>query len=101
MAKKKTISTIAHIRQAIVPVLSKYPIKHARLFGSYARNEAHAGSDIDILIELSSTISLLQFVSIQQELEDILAKKVDLVEFNTLKSQLKANILEEQIAIYG
>lgn len=98
---KKNLNVIDYIQKAIQPVLSKYPIKRASLFGSYARQDAHSGSDIDILVEFSDTVSLLQFVGIQQELEDILKKKVDLVDFSTLKSQLKVNILEEQIAIYG
>ena len=92
---------IADIKKIIQPVLWKYPIKRASIFGSYARQEARKESDIDILVEFSSSISLLQFVNIQLELEDILGKKVDLVELSTLKPQLKANILEEQIAIYG
>lgn len=92
---------IADIQKLIQPILWKYPIKRASIFGSYARQEARKESDIDILVEFSSSISLLQFVSIQLELEDILGKKVDLVELSTLKPQLKTNILKEQIAIYG
>jgi uncharacterized protein len=92
---------ISDIQKLIQPILWKYPIKRASIFGSYARQEARTESDIDILVEFSSSISLLQFVSIQLELEDILGKKVDLVELSTLKAQLKANILEEQIEIYG
>lgn len=95
------IRDIAEIQKIIQPILWKYPIKSASIFGSYARQEAHTESDIDILMEFSSTISLLQFVNIQLELEDLLGKKVDLVELSTLKPQLKANILKEQIAIYG
>lgn len=96
-----TIRNIADIQKTIQPILWKYPIKSASIFGSYARQEARKESDIDILVEFSSGISLLQFVNIQLELEDILGKKVDLVEINTLKPQLRANILKEQIAIYG
>jgi uncharacterized protein len=92
---------IEDIKKIIQPILWKYPIKRASIFGSYARQEARKESDIDILVEFSSSISLLQFVNIQLELEDILGKKVDLVEFNTIKRQLKANILKEQVVIYG
>ena len=92
--EKKTLST-ADIQKAIQPILGKYPIKSASIFGSYARHEARPDSDIDILVEFSSTIGLIQFVNIQLELEDTLGKKVDLVEISTLKPQLKANILNE------
>jgi uncharacterized protein len=99
--EKSSITRIADIQKAIQSVLLKYPIKRASIFGSYARQEARKESDIDILVEFSTNISLLQFVNIQLELEDFLGKKVDLVEVSTLKPQLKANILKEQIAIYG
>jgi uncharacterized protein len=99
--KSLNIRSIADIQRIIQPILGKHPVKRASIFGSYARQEARTESDIDILVEFSKTISLLQFVSIQLELEDILGKKVDLVEFSTLKSQLKTNILKEQIAVYG
>ena len=100
--EKRALST-ADIQKAIQPILWKYPIKSASIFGSYARHEARpdSDSDIDILVEFSSTIGLIQFVNIQLELEDILCKKVDLVEISTLKPQLKANILKDQIAIFS
>jgi uncharacterized protein len=99
--KSSKLKGIAEIQNAIQSVFGKYPIKRASLFGSYARQEARIDSDIDILVEFSSTISLIQFVTIQLELEDTLGKKVDLVEFSALKPQLKANILKEQMVIYG
>ena len=98
--KASNLRSIVDIQKIIQSVLRKYPVKRASLFGSYARQEARAESDIDILVEFSSTISLIEFVTIQLELEDTFGKKVDLVEVSTLKPQLKANILKEQIAIY-
>ena len=99
--KASNLKSIVDIQALIQAVLGKYPIKRASLFGSYARQEARTDSDIDILVEFSSSISLIQFVTIQLELEDTLGKKVDLVELSTLKPQLKANILKEQMVIYG
>ncbi len=99
--KEKKLRSIAEIQKTIQPILSKYPIKRASLFGSYARQEARFESDLDILVEFNSTISLLQFVSIKLELEDALDLKVDLVEVGTVKQKLQENIFEEQIAIYG
>ena len=59
--KEKKLRSIAEIQKTIQPILSKYPIKRASLFGSYARQEARFESDLDILVEFNSTISLLQF----------------------------------------
>ena len=58
-----------------------------------------ADSDIDILIELDDDLSLLDFVRIKHKIEDTLNRKVDLVEYSTLKPLLKDQILKEQVAI--
>ena len=56
-------------------------------------------SDIDILVEIKKNISLLDFVGIKLELEEALKKKVDLVEYSTIKPILKEKILKEEVAI--
>jgi len=89
------------IQSKILPILEKHNIVRAGIFGSMARNNSTPDSDVDILVELGSPISLLDFVGIKLELEDILEKKVDLVEYQALKLSLKENILQEEIRIYG
>ena len=56
-------------------------------------------SDIDMLVEIEKNISLLDFVGLKIEIEDALGKKVDLVEYNTIKPLLKESILKEQVVI--
>lgn len=65
---------IHQIKQKIVPILLKHKITKAAIFGSYARGEATSKSDLDILVDLSVRISLLDFVGIKLELEDELGK---------------------------
>jgi len=96
--KKMTTEQIKHI---IIPILKKYGIIKAGLFGSYAKNENTENSDVDILVEIGSPISLLEYVKIKLELEDSLNKKVDLVEYQAIKTRLEKNILAEEIRIYG
>ena len=87
------------IKQKINPILKRHKVKRAGLFGSCARGEMKKGSDIDILIELDKNVSLLDFVGIKIEIEEVLNKKVDLVEYSTIKSLLKQNILKEEVSI--
>lgn len=89
------------IKSKILPILHKHEIKRAGIFGSMARGNVTPDSDVDILVELGTPISLLDFVGIKLELEDALEKKVDLVEYEALKVGLKENILNEEIRIYG
>ena len=89
------------IKSKILPILHKHDIKRAGIFGSMATGNVTPDSDVDILVELGTPISLLDFVGIKLELEDALEKKVDLVEYEALKVGLKENILNEEIRIYG
>lgn len=56
-------------------------------------------SDIDILVEIDKNISLLDFVGIKLEIEETLGRRIDLVEYYTIKPRLKDRILKEEVAI--
>ncbi|NVM56238.1 MAG: nucleotidyltransferase family protein [Candidatus Helarchaeota archaeon] len=90
---------IEDIKQKILPILQHYSVKRAGIFGSCVRGEMGADSDIDILVEIEKDISLLDFVGIKLELEEVLGKNVDLVEYSTIKPLLKERILNEQVII--
>lgn len=93
--------TIAQIKEKIVPVLQNHPISKAGIFGSYARGEETRESDVDILVELTATISLLEYAGIKIELEDALGKAVDLLQYKMIRPILKEEILSEEVRIYG
>ncbi len=92
--------TINEIKRKVLPVLRKYDLKKAGIFGSVARGELREDSDVDILVEIErDDISLLDFVGIKLELEDALGRKVDLVEYDTIKPLLRERILAEEVPI--
>lgn len=90
---------IQEITDKIKPVLLKYGVSKAGIFGSYARNKADESSDVDIVVQLGTPMSLLQFSALKNALEDTLHKKVDLVEYNSLKVRLKDRILKEEQSV--
>lgn len=90
---------IEQIKEQVLPILRRYGAKRAGLFGSLVREEMTEGSDIDILVELNKDLSLLDFIGIKLEIEERLGKKVDLVEYDTLKPLLKDRILKEEVRI--
>ena len=92
--------TIAQIQEKIVPILRDYGVIRSSLFGSYARRtDLHPNSDIDLLVELPEEKTLLDFVNLQQDLEAILKKPIDLVEYSTIKPSLRRSILDNQISL--
>ncbi|MBL7147582.1 MAG: nucleotidyltransferase family protein [Nanoarchaeota archaeon] len=88
------------IKSKIVPILKKHGVVRAGIFGSYVYGTQKKNSDIDILVEIKNKkMSLLGFIRIKHELEDSLKKKIDLVEYNTIKPQIKERILNEEVKI--
>ena len=67
------------------PSLKEFKIKSLLIFGSVARDEANAESDVDLLVEFEQTVGLFTFVRLQRYLEEILRCKVDLGTPDSLK----------------
>lgn len=84
------------ITTSVIPVLKKYGVKKASLFGSYARGTADEKSDVDILIEPPEGMGMT-IVCLKRDLEENLHKKVDLVSYNGISKYLKKYILANQI----
>lgn len=97
--KEKPIPTVAEIKQKVVPILERYHARRAGLFGSVVRGEMRRNSDIDILVELGDEFSLLDVVRINRELAEALGRKVDLVEYETIKPLIRGRILREEVPI--
>ncbi len=92
-------SDVEGVKQRILPILRRHGVTRAGLFGSLVRGEARNSSDIDVLVEIEDDISLLDFVGIKIELEEATGRKVDLVEYDTIKPLLRERILNEQVVI--
>lgn len=93
------IPSIEEIREKTVPILKRYGATRAGVFGSVVQGKARQCSDIDILIEVGDDLSLLDIVRISRELEEALGRKVDLVEYETIKPRIKQRILAEEVRI--
>ena len=74
----------------------EFGIKKIGLFGSYARDEANDGSDIDVLISLQKP-SLLKYSSISRQLERIFGRKVDLVSEKAIHTEEFAKQLTKDV----
>ncbi len=92
------MNNLDDIKNNIRPILKKYGIKKAGIFGSSARGESVA-NDLDLLVKIDKKISLQEFIEIKQELEDELGMKVDLVEYDAIKHSLKDDILKDEVPV--
>ncbi len=90
---------IDRVKNKILPIMMKYGVKKAALFGSFVRREMKKKSDIDVLVEIGADASLLDFIELKQKLEEKLGRRVDLVEYDTLKPLIRENIIKEQVVL--
>ena len=73
------ILTIDEIRTKIRPICDAYKVKKLWLFGSYARGEAREDSDVDVYAETDRSMKLLDLVAFHLDIEEALAKEVDII----------------------
>lgn len=89
------------LRQVFPKVRSQYGVTSLGVFGSYVRGEQTEASDIDVLVEFEPGLrfGLLKFCALENELSDLLGRKVDLVEKSGLKPMIGQNILREVVLL--
>ena len=94
------VDTVTSIKKRSLPILKRHAVKRAAIFGSFARGEAKARSDVDFLIEYrSKNKSLFDLVDLKSELEDSLGRKVDIITYNSIYWRIREQILSEQVVI--
>lgn len=92
---------IQTIQQKTTPLFQQYGVKRASLFGSTARGENSADSDVDILVEMAEKSRLFDFLALQTDLEETLSRKVDLVDHEAIKPRLKPYIMSDLKLLYS
>jgi len=81
--------------QEILRIAQDHGAVDVRIFGSRARGDALADSDLDLLIKAQPGTSLWDLIGLSQALEDLLGIKVEAVTENELHPYLKDRILAE------
>ncbi|MBD2357892.1 nucleotidyltransferase family protein [Tolypothrix sp. FACHB-123] len=84
-------------REEILQIAARYGAYNVRVFGSVARKEATPDSDVDFLIELEPQRTLLDQIALMQSLEELLKRKVDLIEPDNLHELIREKVLREAV----
>lgn len=81
---------------------SMQPIEKAWIFGSFARGEESLESDVDILVRYTpgTVLGLFGICELTEKLEDLLGRRVDLVEEGTLFPRVAKQVDAEKLQIY-
>ena len=95
--KALTAVTVLQTLRSQPALFAQFKIKTLALFGSTARNEATAQSDLDFLVEFDADPTLDLYMNLKFFLEDMLEKKIDLVTKGSLKPQITGTVLAETI----
>ena len=86
---------IRNEREKILSLAHQHGAKKLRIFGSVARGQSNAKSDVDLLVEFESGRSLLDHVALIQDLEELLGRKVDVVNERALHWYIRDRVLKE------
>ena len=86
-------------RPEILAIAARHGAHNLRVFGSVARGEAGPESDLDILVEMEPGKSLMDHIALMQDLEDLLQRKVDVVNERALHWYIRERVLAEPTPI--
>jgi len=86
-------------RQEILDLATRHGARHVRVFGSIARRDARPNSDIDLLVEVEPGRTLLDLIALEQDLEELLGRPVEVLTDRGLSPYLQERILAEAAAL--
>lgn len=75
----------------------QYKAKVKAIFGSYARGDFDADSDLDLLVDVDAGATLFDLIGLQHFLEDRLGCKVDLGTQSSLREEIRESVFSEAI----
>lgn len=86
-------------REEVLACLALHRAANPRVFGSVARGEDGPDSDIDLLVDMPRDVSSFEVVRLNEALDDVLARRVDLVLDDELHPALRARVHAEARAL--
>ena len=94
-----TRETIRQHRDAILALARQYGAHDVRIFGSVARGDATATSDLDLLVRFDPGRSLFDHGGLLMDLQDLLGLKVDVIDEEGMRPRFRQHVMREAVAL--
>ena len=95
------VYSLDEIRSIAAPIAEQYGVAAMYLFGSYARGEATATSDLDFRIERGRIRSLFELSAMYNDLSEGFQKNLDLLTSQNIEPEFLAAIRPEEVLVYA
>ena len=99
--EEKMKLNLDQIEKSLVEVkeasLKRFKAELVGIFGSYANGTQKESSDLDILVRFEESATMIDFVGLSDFLEEKLRVKVDIVPVDTLREEIRSDILQEAV----
>lgn len=95
------IFTINEVKNLVKPIAEKYKVDEIYLFGSYARGEANASSDLDFLVFGGKNFKRTMIFALAEDFREVFKKEVDVFEINEVDedSDFYQIIMKERLLV--
>jgi predicted nucleotidyltransferase len=94
-----TLKLIQDKKSDILAIAARHGAANVRLFGSVARGDDSETSDVDLLVSMEKNRSLYDLIGLQQDIQKILNRKVDVLTDKSINSYLQTKILQEAVLL--
>ncbi len=95
--KLQTIQKL--LREHREELTAEYKVEKIGVFGSVARGDDHAGSDVDILVEFSEPVGFFHYLALENFLRSLFQETVEVVTVHALKPAIKEQVLNETVYV--
>jgi predicted nucleotidyltransferase len=93
------LDSLAPYRQRILDAAARRGARNVRVFGSVARGDDRPNSDIDLLVDVEPGRTLLDVIALEQDLQELLGRRVEVLTDGGLSPYLQQRILAEATSL--
>jgi uncharacterized protein len=93
------LESLVHVGQEILDIAARHGARNIRVFGSVARGDNRSDSDVDLLVDVEPGRTLLDVTALEQDLQELLGRRVDVLTKASLSPYLQQRILAEAASL--